>query len=310
MSRPSSHEPPEPMTSGPSSSKCTKSTSLNRQRLLEKENSSNAQKRRKADTQLAANTTCELCRNIDFGRALLVQNKILQNHARGIYIADLGTFSSDNGCASCALFSGLRIPSSALGDSQGYQLRAYSYLKYNISISFRDIPSKLRGYDLPYIAVISEGLDSRYLAKEAAKIGQLYLQESTIRPCLLSPQIVPQHVDFSGIAILLDYCIRNHKKLCSTSNQVLVAMQVIDCQSMAIISAPTNCSYAALSYVWGGGRNQDSAPALKARSSRSTLKLLPRVISDAIVVAKKLNIRYLWVDKYCETLAHKCEEVC
>jgi hypothetical protein len=301
VSRPSSHEPPEPTTSGTPSSKCTKSTSSNRQKLLETDYSNYAQKRRKADRQLAANTTCELCRSIDFGRALLVQSKILQNHARGIHIADLGTLSLGNGCAFCGLFFGLRIPSNAPRESQGYQLRAYSYLKYNISISFRDIPSKLRGYDLPYIAVISEDLDSRSLAKEAAKIGQLCLQESTIRPCLLSPQMVPHHVDFSRIAILLDYCMKNHKRLCSTSNQGLVAMQVIDCQSMAIIPAPISCVYAALSYVWGGGRYQDSASALKDRSSRLVLKLLPRVISDAILVAKKLNIRYLWIDKYCET---------
>jgi hypothetical protein len=78
-------------------------------------------------------------------------------------------------------------------------------------------------------------------------------------------------------------------------------MQVIDCHSMAIIPAQTDCIYAALSYVWGGGRRDDGDPIVKARSSRLVLKLLPRVVLDAIAVTNNLNLRYLWVDKYCQT---------
>jgi hypothetical protein len=250
---------------------------------------------------LHANTICEACRNIDFGRALSAQSKTLQNNAEGIHIADLGTLSSENGCTSCKLFSELRIPQNILSESQGYQLRAYSYLKYNTSISFKAIPSKLRGYDLPYFAVIAQESDGEGLAIEAAKIGQLCVQQSTIRPCLLSPQIVSHHLDFSNVAVLLKYCTRHHKKLCGTQDRGLVGMQVIDCQLMTIIPAPINCIYVALSYVWGGGRNKDGDSALRARSSRLVLKFLPRVVSDAIVVTKNLTIRYLWIDKYCQT---------
>lgn len=80
-------------------------------------------------------------------------------------------------------------------------------------------------------------------------------------------------------------------------------MQVIDCQSTTIIPAPTDCTYVALSYVYGGGRNKGGDSAVRARSSTIVLELVPRVVSDAVEVTVALDLRYLWVDKYCQEVS-------
>jgi hypothetical protein len=58
--------------------------------------------------------------------------------------------------------------------------------------------------------------------------------------------------------------------------------------------------YAALSYCWGG--DQDYKTTLKnIRSYRQQLHLSPtaRTIHDAILVTRKLGLKYLWVDALC-----------
>jgi Heterokaryon incompatibility protein (HET) len=64
--------------------------------------------------------------------------------------------------------------------------------------------------------------------------------------------------------------------------------------------------YIALSYVWGPALPSERDEAHESNNSTSTAgnlpilsSKLPRVIDDAISVAKELSIRYLWVDKYC-----------
>jgi hypothetical protein len=124
-----------------------------------------------------------------------VQSKTLQNSVKGIHIADL-ILSSVNGCSFCKLFSEFRVPQDGstpgtLDEVQSlHELRAYSFLKYNTSISFKDIPAKLRAYDIPSFAVIAQGSQGKELATAAAKSGQLCLQQTSTQPRLLSPQLV------------------------------------------------------------------------------------------------------------------------
>lgn len=70
-------------------------------------------------------------------------------------------------------------------------------------------------------------------------------------------------------------------------------MRLIDCRTRTIVPAPEgDVSYAALSYVWGTpGDVEDCYEMLPDN--------LPNTISDAILVARKLRMRYLWIDRYC-----------
>jgi len=58
--------------------------------------------------------------------------------------------------------------------------------------------------------------------------------------------------------------------------------------------------YAALSYCWG--RQQDFTTTVKTLHERIQgfgVDVLPKTISDAIIVAQRLDIQYLWVDSLC-----------
>jgi hypothetical protein len=101
----------------------------------------------------------------------------------------------------------------------------------------------------------------------------------------------------------LAYCSEKHDLSCrrgfSKPNAPLF-LRVIDCKTRRIITAPPDCSYAALSYVWGSAQPAHSLSRDgRGTSEVSALHNCPKVVSDGLEVALVLNIRYLWVDKYC-----------
>ena len=53
-------------------------------------------------------------------------------------------------------------------------------------------------------------------------------------------------------------------------------------------------TYVALSYVWGVAATSNAGFAHDVDN-----KILPKVISDSILVVRALRYRYLWVDRYC-----------
>ncbi|KAM0794925.1 heterokaryon incompatibility protein-domain-containing protein, partial [Usnea florida] len=100
------------------------------------------------------------------------------------------------------------------------------------------------------------------------------------------------------------FCAQNHRKACAVNSKEYPEMlKVIDCRTRRIIEAPPNCSYAALSYVWGKQKSTmvSSSVSTGKNSGHCTLLSLtmPSVISDAIIVTLELGLQYLWVDRYC-----------
>jgi hypothetical protein len=72
-------------------------------------------------------------------------------------------------------------------------------------------------------------------------------------------------------------------------------MKLVDCFSRIIVKAETHHRYAALSYVWG----ILPQPDLNDFISNQLPDELPPLIEDAITVTKGIQLRYLWVDRYC-----------
>jgi Heterokaryon incompatibility protein (HET) len=71
-------------------------------------------------------------------------------------------------------------------------------------------------------------------------------------------------------------------------------MHVIDCLSRTVVpSTSATKDYATLSYVWG-----NQLPGITEFQNR-ILGSLPKVVEDAILLVRRLGIRYLWVDRYC-----------
>jgi hypothetical protein len=63
--------------------------------------------------------------------------------------------------------------------------------------------------------------------------------------------------------------------------------------------------YAALSYCWGGGMEQDpnlytaTAKTLAHGYSGISFSELPLTLKDAVIVTQRLGIQYLWIDRLC-----------
>jgi hypothetical protein len=97
---------------------------------------------------------------------------------------------------------------------------------------------------------------------------------------------------FETVKVWISLCQKKHTKICSIENPSPVpGLKLIDCITSDIILAEDR-PYMALSYVWGLGSEVSENP-------KKLPKTLPNTIKDAIIVAKKLGYRYLWVDRYC-----------
>jgi hypothetical protein len=80
-------------------------------------------------------------------------------------------------------------------------------------------------------------------------------------------------------------------------------IRVIDVAAMKIVSAPENCVYVALSYVWG----QIADPIRATKANREVMEMnnglrklnIPRTIREALIVVESLGFRYFWVDSLC-----------
>ncbi|KAF2115725.1 heterokaryon incompatibility protein-domain-containing protein [Lophiotrema nucula] len=112
-----------------------------------------------------------------------------------------------------------------------------------------------------------------------------------ISPPTHKPSFDPQKVDYFSIRAWLDHCRERHH--CgeylkpSTSH-----LRLIDCTTrrISILSAR---DYIALSYLWGPGMAD-------VQSLEEELPdTVPLVVEDAMTVAIKLGIPYLWIDRYC-----------
>lgn len=61
--------------------------------------------------------------------------------------------------------------------------------------------------------------------------------------------------------------------------------------------------YAALSYVWGRSQSlsihQTTTANLQSHAHGLVLASMPKTVQDAILVCAKLELQYLWIDRYC-----------
>lgn len=113
-------------------------------------------------------------------------------------------------------------------------------------------------------------------------------------------------IDFAVLRNWLLHCQTHHLESCTPLDQSplqeITGLKLIDCQTRQIVEAPRDPTFVALSYVWG-----QSHAAEATVLSRSLPKTVPRTIEDAIQVVLQLNLKYLWVDKYCIDQSNETE---
>ncbi|KAH9203395.1 heterokaryon incompatibility protein-domain-containing protein [Leptodontidium sp. 2 PMI_412] len=102
-------------------------------------------------------------------------------------------------------------------------------------------------------------------------------------------------------------CENEHSK-CSNAEDPALPKRVLDLGEgnsgqtikLHISQLSQRGRYVALSYCWGGPQQLTTTTStIKSRIEGIALELLPKTITDAALVTKKLGIRYLWVDALC-----------
>ncbi|KAH6646977.1 heterokaryon incompatibility protein-domain-containing protein, partial [Truncatella angustata] len=101
----------------------------------------------------------------------------------------------------------------------------------------------------------------------------------------------------------IEICKKRHRTLCTSRRNDIPSLKVIDCSStrsqLAIVPAPPNEAYLALSYVWGESRKRKRDDGRGRVSKSPSNQNYQTVVRDAEVVVLQLGYRYLWVEKFC-----------
>ncbi|KAK0720563.1 heterokaryon incompatibility protein-domain-containing protein [Lasiosphaeris hirsuta] len=114
---------------------------------------------------------------------------------------------------------------------------------------------------------------------------------------------------FRRVSSWLEDCLSKHDG-CKTVNGGFMPSRVLDLRladEYKLILVPTSrlqrsAAYACLSYCWGSDLDGVATTVkanVQAHQLGISLMTLPRTIRDAVMVAQKLAIRYLWVDALC-----------
>ncbi|KAH4113992.1 hypothetical protein HBH47_202280 [Parastagonospora nodorum] len=91
----------------------------------------------------------------------------------------------------------------------------------------------------------------------------------------------------------MQHCTTYHLCGADRISHTLLGFRVIDITTRSIISAPRECSYVALSYVWGAGAGDMPSNCISVPHPAAS------TIEDAMTCTQALGFNYLWVDRYC-----------
>ncbi|KAJ2997810.1 hypothetical protein NUW58_g533 [Xylaria curta] len=128
----------------------------------------------------------------------------------------------------------------------------------------------------------------------------------------------PDWIDLDRVRAWAKYCDTEHRGTCHcltdwtcTPPPSLAPLLLVDVISKCLVEIPidrvSDVRYAALSYVWGQLQNilettqanEQNLRQENALTSPSYAALIPDTVRDAIELAYRLGIPYLWVDRLC-----------
>ena len=270
----------------------------------------------------AAEELCSNCQRIDFEGAF--QNSDIRRNYCGVVIAELGRKRIEWGkaaCAMCSLFAAVHVQPAGrpTTDSSEYHLRALPFLRATRNVfDGASLPEHIKKADSTCFLVLDGNGRSRRLPAYAQpsltnlirhdqSFGVICPVVSSARktsPRVGTRRLLPDRIDYQLLRSWHEFCAQHHRKLCANNSKEYPEMlKVVDCRTRRIIGAPSNCSYVALSYVWG--KQQSTTVSSSVSSGKNTghrtlsSDTIPSVISDAMIVTLKLGWQYLWVDRYC-----------
>jgi hypothetical protein len=134
-------------------------------------------------------------------------------------------------------------------------------------------------------------------------------------------------IDLQRVKAWLSFCDDSHQNTCHgfpdhEGVRPPDNLLLIDVEDERLVSAPGTARYFALSYVWGKDTGDDVLETTKenieAHQRKGFLSLerhdlcLPETIKDSMRLVKRLNGRYLWVDRLCiiqNSVEHKGQQI-
>jgi hypothetical protein len=129
---------------------------------------------------------------------------------------------------------------------------------------------------------------------------------------LLSGVPLDENVDYSRVKWGLTGCETHHGQYCSgTLPNYPINARVIDCTEKTVVPLTLGMEYIALSYVWGPQEPQCFTADDGQNGGHLQWRLpkhIPQSIEDSMEVIKRLNLRYLWVDRYCIQQVHAADK--
>ena len=125
-----------------------------------------------------------------------------------------------------------------------------------------------------------------------------------------------QYANLGLIKAWLPRCRRIHGRSCEESGDAarrLPVIRVVDVYNRLVITAPIECRYVTLSYVWGHCQHWKTIEddVRRDRQGNEYIELpdrLPQTLEDAIYVTRVLGERYLWIDALCIIQNRKSEK--
>ncbi|KAK1855194.1 hypothetical protein CCHR01_02226 [Colletotrichum chrysophilum] len=126
---------------------------------------------------------------------------------------------------------------------------------------------------------------------------------------LLRPKI-ERFIDFERISQWISSCETGHASTCGQETKSfseaylgLEVLRLIDVHDPCLVEVIDIRPYIALSYVWGGvstfRMTRANLPRFLKQKALEPLLRIPETIRDTIELARRLNIRYIWVDAFC-----------
>lgn len=140
----------------------------------------------------------------------------------------------------------------------------------------------------------------------AVKLGDLRLPSNTTDdndPFSIPPRS-HQLISSSQVCIWLENCLETHAPCRNSENFGIFPTRVLDIRdpkSPVLVSGDGREErYATLSYKWGSAKRYfTTTKNLSERQTGIPFIELPATFRDAITVANRLNLPYLWIDALC-----------
>ncbi|KAI1808916.1 HET-domain-containing protein [Daldinia bambusicola] len=273
-------------------------------------------------TALALSSTerhfiCDECKAIDFNKALAVPAAQLRDASGSGCGILLDTNASRYACSPNPACKLCRILRSTIcwyhgtwsdPDIQADQDNIEDFELYTFASS-RNVPWGFRkpGPDQDYHILItlpasfstSFGDHSRECGRGEA--GYVFCFDKMPSPGLFRPQAIPKQFDYQRARLWLEFCREHHGKQCRTPEEIVLGMELVDCETWTLVEAKPGMRWVALSYLWkagGDATDADSKVGYEYSSSRLPSSV-PNCVKDAATVVRQLGLRYLWVDRYC-----------